>query len=432
MSSAAPTFVAGTHQQEHQQEQHQRQQLLQQQQPAPPPNATAAIPALSEGALIGRRLLLPDLAEVEQWARPMRVLAAYIAAFVASATTSTSNTLTASLGTTSLGGNNGSGGSPPLTPLSLRPQVRDVCAPLFATGDRRRALASSSTTPATTTARSTQWVLGPPTFFPDPRRPGSGVAALVDTFATAATASAPTPTDTRRRGAATAARHHPSLCGGSPLLASSLMPRRRQPQLSLPAPAAAEVPRRPTAPPRWCGHLPLPHLPHRMSSSAAACISDTLYPGGFKGAKLSETDEVKLFSAAAIMHAKRDIRNRTWLQGAGSMGSSSPTLKSWSLRVGLPDEANKAVLVQATEDGTFRVSVDGRTVTVDPEWTLETSLYEATVDGEPGVVVQYLDPHPLGFRLQYLGTTFDVQVRSEAQADLARHMRERHKLDLKV
>ncbi|KAJ1549353.1 hypothetical protein HK405_004819 [Cladochytrium tenue] len=154
------------------------------------------------------------------------------------------------------------------------------------------------------------------------------------------------------------------------------------------------------------------------------------YPGGFKGAKLSETDEVKLFSAAAIMHAKRDIRNRTWLQGAGSMGSSSPSPKSWSLRVGLPDAAHKAVLVQATEDGTFRVSVDGRTVTVDPEWTLETSLYEATVDGEPGVVVQYLDPLPLGFRLQYLGTKFDVQVRSEAQADLARHMRERPKLDL--
>ncbi|KAJ1566339.1 hypothetical protein HK405_010188, partial [Cladochytrium tenue] len=38
-----------------------------------------------------------------------------------------------------------------------------------------------------------------------PRRPGSGIAALIDTSATAVAASAPTPTVARRRGAAAAA-----------------------------------------------------------------------------------------------------------------------------------------------------------------------------------------------------------------------------------
>lgn len=46
------------------------------------------------------------------------------------------------------------------------------------------------------------------------------------------------------------------------------------------------------------------------------------------------------------------------------------------------------------------------------------------------MTVQYLDPLPLGFRLQHLGTKFDVSVESGRQRELSRFMVEKPKVDM--
>lgn len=44
--------------------------------------------------------------------------------------------------------------------------------------------------------------------------------------------------------------------------------------------------------------------------------------------------------------------------------------------------------------------------------------------------IQYLDPFPLGFCLQYLGTKFEVTVHTPEQHDLSRHMIHKAKQDM--
>lgn len=157
------------------------------------------------------------------------------------------------------------------------------------------------------------------------------------------------------------------------------------------------------------------------------------YPKGFKGAEMTDERATKLFAVAGMIYARRQLRDRTWLQGGGSMGSkTAPTsLNAWDLHIGIEGSsgAHQHVLVQASKDGSFHVSVDGKTVNVSSNWKLESPLVEAVVDSEP-TVVQYLDRLPLGFRLQFLGTKFDMSIRSLNQDNLSKYMKEKPKLDL--
>ncbi|ORX65653.1 single hybrid motif-containing protein [Linderina pennispora] len=45
------------------------------------------------------------------------------------------------------------------------------------------------------------------------------------------------------------------------------------------------------------------------------------------------------------------------------------------------------------------------------------------------ITLQYLDPLPLGFRVQYLGTKFDIDILSPRQRELMKFMKEKEKLD---
>ncbi|KAJ3242047.1 hypothetical protein HDU78_001540 [Chytriomyces hyalinus] len=154
------------------------------------------------------------------------------------------------------------------------------------------------------------------------------------------------------------------------------------------------------------------------------------YPQGFKGAALDDKKKTELFAMAAVVHAKRDARNKTWVQGGGSLATSADIPSRWELNVTLPKTGeSEHVLLLAEKDGSWKVSVGGKTVSTTIDWDVDAPIASGRVDGED-VVVQYLDPLPVGFRLQYLGTKFDVTVQSPRQHELSKHMKEKPKLDL--
>ena len=63
------------------------------------------------------------------------------------------------------------------------------------------------------------------------------------------------------------------------------------------------------------------------------------YSGGFKGRKLSETDKKHLYSVVALAFSRRDLRNRTWIEGGGSTGASAASEKTeWELYIGVGEE----------------------------------------------------------------------------------------------
>ncbi|KAI8619187.1 carbamoyl-phosphate synthase L chain, ATP binding domain-containing protein [Chytriomyces sp. MP71] len=154
------------------------------------------------------------------------------------------------------------------------------------------------------------------------------------------------------------------------------------------------------------------------------------YPEGFKGAKLDEKKVAELFAVAAVVHAKRDLRKREWVAGAGSVAAGAATPSGWDLNISLNKTGeSERVLLLAEKDGSWKVSVGGKTMPVNMDWKVESPIAKAVVDGSE-VVVQYLDPLAVGYRLQYLGTKFEVTVQSPRQHELSKHMKEKPKLDL--
>ncbi|KAI8930326.1 carbamoyl-phosphate synthase L chain, ATP binding domain-containing protein [Entophlyctis helioformis] len=156
------------------------------------------------------------------------------------------------------------------------------------------------------------------------------------------------------------------------------------------------------------------------------------YPTGFKGHALTETTRRELLAVAGYIQARRDLRNRDWIEGGGSVAGATRPKTSWDLYISTGDKEHHHVKVTKTGED-FHVTVDGTTVAVSADWAIESPLVHANLvaDGvKSAVVVQYLDSLPLGFRLQHYGTKFDVQVRSKKQQELSTHMKERAKIDL--
>ncbi|KAI9343993.1 carbamoyl-phosphate synthase L chain, ATP binding domain-containing protein [Obelidium mucronatum] len=155
------------------------------------------------------------------------------------------------------------------------------------------------------------------------------------------------------------------------------------------------------------------------------------YPKGFKGAALDDKKKTQLFSLSAVVHAMRDLRKREWISGGGSLVEFAPKKEAWELHVSLNKTGEKEVVhLNSEKDGSWTVKVgDHDAVNTRVNWEVNAPLVEAVVAGE-NVVVQFLDPLPVGYRLQYLGTKFEVSVQSPRQHELSKHMKEKPKLDL--
>lgn len=71
---------------------------------------------------------------------------------------------------------------------------------------------------------------------------------------------------------------------------------------------------------------------------------------------------------------------------------------------------------------------------INAQWPLESSLINAQLhdpnQSKKSVTVQYLDPLPVGFRLQYMGTKFDITIHNQRQHELSQFMIEKPKKDL--
>ncbi|CAG8508443.1 3920_t:CDS:2 [Acaulospora colombiana] len=165
------------------------------------------------------------------------------------------------------------------------------------------------------------------------------------------------------------------------------------------------------------------------------------YPGGFKGVALNDKSLHELVSIAAFVYAKRDLRNWKWGTGKeallkGALNERVPN--KWNLYVTVSKEIPPVnVTIERKgkdlhEEDEFQ---NGQTSTIRAQWPLESPLINAYVhdnnhDGESVITTQYLDALPLGFRLQYLGSKFEVSVLNERQYELSKHMIEKPKPDL--
>ncbi|KAJ2588355.1 hypothetical protein IWW49_003029 [Coemansia sp. RSA 1797] len=163
------------------------------------------------------------------------------------------------------------------------------------------------------------------------------------------------------------------------------------------------------------------------------------YPHGFKGHKLtSETAEQLATTSATLQFIRQARESYTHVASrSASYVLLLPQLQpdgvhKLEARVTLTLDSETVSLQGAN---TFTVSTEftngeyaSTTNTLKVVWDVDMPFVEIK-HASGDLTVQFLDPLPLGFRVQFLGTKFDIDVLLPRQRELMRFMKERERLD---
>ncbi|KAJ2376405.1 hypothetical protein IW150_002006, partial [Coemansia sp. RSA 2607] len=161
------------------------------------------------------------------------------------------------------------------------------------------------------------------------------------------------------------------------------------------------------------------------------------YPSGFKGHRLTRESAFELATTAAAIEFVRRAREGAQTGAQASFVVRVPQLQDdgsvqrleSTVHLRLANASGSAAL-QGTNafvaTATNPLS-DGAAETreVSITWTIDHPFVETS----SGATLQFLDPLPLGMRVQYMGTKFDVDVVTPRQNELLQHMRAEEAVD---
>ncbi|KAJ2124492.1 hypothetical protein IW147_001661 [Coemansia sp. RSA 720] len=163
------------------------------------------------------------------------------------------------------------------------------------------------------------------------------------------------------------------------------------------------------------------------------------YPNGFKGHKLtSETAEQLATTSAALQFIRQARESYSHVSSrSAEYVLLLPQLQDGHVhkleaRVSLTLDS-ETVSLQGTNSFTVATEfADGEyaptTNKLQVAWDVDMPFVEIK-HSSGDLTVQFLDPLPLGFRVQFLGTKFDIDVLLPRQRELMRFMKEREQLD---
>ncbi|MCF7699680.1 acetyl-CoA carboxylase biotin carboxylase subunit [Loktanella sp. M215] len=141
------------------------------------------------------------------------------------------------------------------------------------------------------------------------------------------------------------------------------------------------------------------------------------FPDGFDGVALSDDTLLRVAAATVAMHRISEIR-RTRI--SGRMGNHERVVGTdWN--VALQGQSFDAVI--AADRAGAAVTIDGRTLRVESDWTPGQPLARLQVDGSP--LVLKVARISGGFQVRHRGADLKVHVRNPRQAELARLMPEK-------
>ncbi|OAD76355.1 hypothetical protein PHYBLDRAFT_186250 [Phycomyces blakesleeanus NRRL 1555(-)] len=148
------------------------------------------------------------------------------------------------------------------------------------------------------------------------------------------------------------------------------------------------------------------------------------YPGGYSRPPMTEQDQHGLFALSAAVWAKKEYSR--W----GKKGGPS----SWDVWVQVTQDQTNTTTEARLEikrgpDNAFEITSPLHdTWTLSTRWPLDGLLAHATVQ-ETGhkMVLQYLDRLDSGFRIQYQGSKYNVNVLTERQRQLSKLMKKKER-----
>ncbi|XP_042313548.1 propionyl-CoA carboxylase alpha chain, mitochondrial [Sceloporus undulatus] len=147
-----------------------------------------------------------------------------------------------------------------------------------------------------------------------------------------------------------------------------------------------------------------------------------VYPDGFKGHKLEDSEKRELLVITASLYVAEQLRSQRFL-GAPRVNIIQPDTNNWELSVQLGDTTHS--VIASCQGSTFLVEVDGIKLSVTGEWNLASALLSVNVDGVQRTV-QCLSRDAGGkFSVQFLGTVYKLHILTKLAAELSKHMPEK-------
>ncbi|XP_074234574.1 propionyl-CoA carboxylase alpha chain, mitochondrial isoform X2 [Camelus bactrianus] len=131
-------------------------------------------------------------------------------------------------------------------------------------------------------------------------------------------------------------------------------------------------------------------------------LSD-VYPDGFKGHKLTESERNQLLAIASSLFVASQLRAQHFQEHENArVPIIKPQVADWELSVKLHDEVH--TVVTSNSGPTFSVEVDGSKLNVSSTWNLASPLLSVNVDGTQRTI-QCLSREAGGnMSIQFLGT----------------------------
>ncbi len=153
------------------------------------------------------------------------------------------------------------------------------------------------------------------------------------------------------------------------------------------------------------------------SGNMTTAFIEEEFPDGFEGTTLSDDMLTRIGAAASAMHRVAEIR-RTRISGC--MDNHERVVGAdWT--VNLQGQSFDTVI--AADKSGSTVTIGGKTLRVEGDWTPGDPLAKMMVDGTP--LVMKIGKISGGFRVRYRGADLKVHVRTPRQAELAALMPEK-------
>ncbi|XP_077926251.1 propionyl-CoA carboxylase alpha chain, mitochondrial isoform X2 [Halichoerus grypus] len=152
-------------------------------------------------------------------------------------------------------------------------------------------------------------------------------------------------------------------------------------------------------------------------------LSD-VYPDGFKGHKLTESERNQLLAIASSLFVAFQLRAQHFQEhGNARVPIIKPQVANWELSIKLHDEVH--TVIASNSGPTFSVEVDGSKLNVTSTWNLASPLLAVNVDGTQRTI-QCLSREAGGnMSIQFLGTVYQVHILTKLAAELNKFMLEK-------
>ncbi|KAI7897876.1 VTC domain-containing protein [Cokeromyces recurvatus] len=144
------------------------------------------------------------------------------------------------------------------------------------------------------------------------------------------------------------------------------------------------------------------------------------YPHGFQTEALDQKALKQLALVAGGMWIKKEFSH--W------QGKQKLMKEFQNLQIQITDEHNQHMLetkikLKPTEGSNFEAVTATGLLKFSTEWSLNGLLTHTHFEEKKKLIVQYLDPISLGFRIQYHGNKYKVKVLTEEQYTLSKYMK---------